>query len=159
MHEHNRQPGENPLEDLADELSRVLGDNQKELNAESAQHVQAGQVWMRNSAARTVDAHAVHSEDSALGLVRANTVDVNKSASGFIVAQDVHLDDSTNTVTIAKTAKVQNSTSVLLIAGRIEGDVKSVLTPWSAFAVGAGIGVVIYLLKNILFKISKSVTR
>ncbi|MEZ4708033.1 MAG: hypothetical protein R3A44_12545 [Caldilineaceae bacterium] len=159
MHEHNRQPGENPLEDLADELSQVLGDTPTELDSESTQHVQAGQVWMRNSAARTVDAHAVHSEDSALGVIRANTVDVNKSAAGFIVAQEVHLDESTNTVTIAKTAKVQNSTSVLLIAGRVEGDVKSVLTPMSAFAVGAGLGVMFYLLKSILSKISKSVSR
>ena len=157
MHEQNRQPGENPLEDLADELSRTLGETPKEIDSESAQHVQAGQVWMRNSAARSVSAHAVHSEDSALGLIRANTVDVHKSASGFIAAQDVRLDESTNTVTIAKTAKMQNATSILLIAGRVEGDVKSALTPLSAFAVGAGLGAMFYLLKNILSKIGKSV--
>ena len=159
MHEHNKQPGQNPLEDLADELSQALGDNQRELEETSAAQVQAGQVRMRDSAARTINAHALHSEDSALGFIRANMVEVSKSALGITVAQEAHLDESTNTVIIAKTANVKNSTSVLLIAGRIEGDVKSILTPVSALAIGAGIGVMVYLLKNIFSKIGKSAFR
>ena len=71
MHEQNRQPGENPLEDLADELSQALGETPKEIDSESAQHVQAGQVWMRNSAARSVSAPFSSTERTRIPTLRS----------------------------------------------------------------------------------------
>lgn len=160
MGKSNSQPSENPLEDLADELSQVLNsdvhNHAKELNATSTDQVQAGQVWMRDSAARTINAHAVHTEESAIGFTRTNTLEANNSALGMVGVKEAHIAESTNSIVLAKTVNLKNCTSVLLVAGRVEGDGKSVLTPITALAIGAGFGIAVYLLKYIFPKKGKS---
>ena len=60
MDEQLHSSYDNPLEAIADELSRALNSTSVDLNEAATDQVEAGQVSMRQSAARAVRANALH---------------------------------------------------------------------------------------------------
>ncbi len=85
--------------------------------------INAASVVTQQSAVQRLTADVVDAENSAFGNVRASTVDLDESAAGFIAADYV---------------KVENSRVFILLAPRVSGNVKAVLTLPAAFALGAG---------------------
>jgi hypothetical protein len=59
-------------------------------------------------------------------------------------------------VVVSASVKAQESTIGLLLAGRVEGDVKAMLTPMAALAFGAGVGVTITLLQQVIRRVRRS---
>ncbi|MCB0185962.1 MAG: hypothetical protein KDE31_16950, partial [Caldilineaceae bacterium] len=74
MDEHLYNSYDNPLEAVADELSRALNSTSVELNETSSDNIEAGQVVMRHSAARSVRANALQMEESAVAVVRTSSL-------------------------------------------------------------------------------------
>ncbi|MGE0058766.1 MAG: hypothetical protein AB7P33_08970 [Dehalococcoidia bacterium] len=85
--------------------------------------INAASVVAQQSAVQRLTADVVDADNSAFGNVRASTVDLDESAAGFIAADYV---------------KVENSRVFVLLAPRVSGNVKAVLTLPAAFALGAG---------------------
>jgi hypothetical protein len=83
----------------------------------------AASAVVQQSAVQHIEADVVDADNSAFGSVRASTVDLDESAAGFIAADYV---------------KVENSRVFVLLAPRVSGNVKAVLTLPAAFALGAG---------------------
>jgi hypothetical protein len=83
----------------------------------------AASAVVQQSAVQHLEADVVDADSSAFGSVRASTVDLDESAAGFIAADYV---------------KVENSRVFVLLAPRVSGNVKAVLTLPAAFALGAG---------------------
>ena len=75
-------------------------------------------------------------DNSAFGVVNASTVDLDESAAGFVAGDYV---------------KVENSSVFILLAPRVSGDVKAVLTLPAAFALGAGY----YLARRLMMRLSR----
>jgi hypothetical protein len=83
----------------------------------------AASAVVEQSAIQRLEADVVDADSSAFGSVHASTVDLDESAAGFIAADYV---------------KVENSRVFVLLAPRVSGNVKAVLTLPAAFALGAG---------------------
>ncbi len=83
----------------------------------------AASAVMQQSAVQRLAADVVDADYSAFGAVHASTVDLDKSAAGFVAGDYV---------------KIEDSKVFLLIAPRVSGNVKAVLTLPAAFALGAG---------------------
>jgi len=150
MNDRPDNQSENPLEDYAAEMSEALDSNPVELNETSAGHVEGGQVWMKNSAARSVQASALHLEESAAAFVSAGSVDAHDSAIGVAVSKEASLVDLNNSIMVAQHVEAQNVRTFALLAGRVDGEVRTVFTPATALAAGAGFAVSLWLVRQLL---------
>ena len=83
----------------------------------------AASAVLQQSAVQRLTADVVDADYSSFGAVHASTVDLDKSAAGFVAGDYV---------------KIEDSKVFLLIAPRVSGNVKAVLTLPAAFALGAG---------------------
>ncbi len=138
----------NPLEDFAAELSDSLPGKSVEIKNSSVDLVEGGQVKMQQSAARSVQASALNMEESAAGFVRAGSVDAGDSAIAVVVAADVNLDDVTTSLVAAKRVSARNIRAFAIVAAELDGDAKSVLTPVTALAAGAGFALTLVILRS-----------
>ena len=143
------EQSENPLEDLAAELSESLPSQPVEIKNSSVELVDGGQVQMQQSAARSVQASALNMEESAAGFVRAGSIDVSDSAIGVVLAADAKLDDVTTSVVAAKRVSARDIRAFAIFTAQLDGDAKSVLTPATALAVGAGCALTLLLFRGI----------
>ena len=140
MADLERDPQNNPLEDVAAAASNYLQGEKISLTGSSTRRIDAGQVKMQASSAGRVQAHAVHMENSAAGMVRAGSLETHNSASVVTIAREVHLTESGTPVVIAGDVKAAQVRTVLLAAGKVHGNVQTVFTVWSALAAGFGLG-------------------
>lgn len=154
MNDRPDNQSENPLEDYAAEMSEALDGAPVELNETSAGHVEGGQVWMKNSAARSVQASALHLEESAAAFVSADSVDAHDSAIAVAVTKEAKLADLTNSIMVAQHVEAQNMRTFALFAGRVDGEVKTVLTPVTALAAGAGFAVALWLIRQLFSRLN-----
>jgi len=138
MNEQPHNPDGNPLDEFANEFSNAWKGEPVEMNETAATHVEGGQVWMKQSAARSVQASALRLEGSAAGFVRAGMVDAHESAIGIAVAREMKLDQVSTPLLVAQQVEAKELQTVVLLAGQVRGQVKAVLTPLTALAVGAG---------------------
>lgn len=153
MDEHLYNSYDNPLEAVADELSRSLNSTSVDLNETSTGIVEAGQVTMRHSAARSVRANALHMEESAAALVSVQSVDAHESALGAVVARDAVLEDVTTPLIVAQNVRADEVQTFALIAAHVEGNVRALLTPLTAVAMGVGFAATLLLGKALLPKL------
>jgi hypothetical protein len=140
----------NPLEDFAAELSESLPGQSVEIKNSSVDQVDGGQVKMHQSFARSLKASALNMEESAAGFARAGSVDVADSAIGFLAAADVSLDDVNASVVAAKRVDAQNVRAFAIFAAELDGDAKSVLTPATALAAGAGFALSLFVIRSMV---------
>lgn len=153
MAKQPNEQSENPLEDLAAELSESLPSQSVEVKNSSVDLVEGGQVHMLQSAARSVQASALSMEESAAGFVRAGSVDANDGAVGVLLAADAQLDDVTASLVAAKQVSANDVRAFAVLAGKVDGDVKSVLTPATALAAGAGFALTLLVFRGLVSRL------
>jgi hypothetical protein len=105
---------ENVFEDF-EASARVDRSAVRILNAHSA--------TLERSAVQRLSSEAVNAQNSAMGLVHTSNLEMHESAAGAVFGDYV---------------KAENSSVVLLIAPRVSGNVKAVITLPVAFAFGFG---------------------
>lgn len=141
----------NPLEDFAEDMSQHIRGERVEVKNASVQELTGGRVSMHNSAARTVKASALDAEDTALAFVQADSLEAQESAIGLVMAREATLKEGNATFVMAETCRAEKAQIGLLLAARVEGPVKAVMTPLTGFAFGAGLGVILTLAR-LLFR-------
>jgi hypothetical protein len=96
----------------------------------------ATNATVEQSAVQRLSADALHAENSAIGVANASTIELEESAAGVVAGDYV---------------KVENSSVFLLLAPRVSGNVRAVLTLPTAFALGAGY----YLARRLVLGLSR----
>ena len=147
MSERPDSQSENPLEDLAAALSEGLGNKPVEFQSASTDEVRGGQVRMTQSAARTVSASALHMDESAAAVVRTGSLDAHDSNVAVAIARQATLSHVNSSLIVAQRVDAKDVRAVFVVGGGIRGDVRSVFTPLSAAALGAGFAIVLRLLQ------------
>lgn len=159
MAERPDSPSENPLEDLAAELSETLGSAPVDMENTSTDDVRGGQVRMSQSAARSVVASALHMDESAAAVARTSSLDAHDSSLGVVVARTAVLSDVTSSLIVAQKVDAADVRTVFLAGGDIRGEVRSVFTPLSAAALGAGFALAWWLLRSLVGMVERSRAR
>jgi len=99
---------------------------------------ETSRVNVGRSAVRSLSAATAGVQQSAIQRLTADVVDADRSAFGAVSASTVDLDESAAGLVTGDYIKVENSSVVILLAPRVSGNVKAVLTLPAAFALGAG---------------------
>jgi hypothetical protein len=153
MVDHPQEQNNNPLDDLADDLSTSTVAKNVDVHNASVDKIQGGRISMTKSAARRIEASALDMSDSAAVMVRADSLEMHDCATVAVVSKKATLQESNTSVVVSSSVKAQDSTIGLLVAGRVEGNVKAVLTPLAALAFGAGVGVTMTLLQVVIRRV------
>lgn len=95
-------------------------------------------VNVGRSAVRSIHAASAVVQQSAVQRLTADVVDADNSAFMTVNASTVDLDESAAGVVAGDYVKIENSRVFILLAPRVSGNVKAVLTLPAAFALGAG---------------------
>jgi hypothetical protein len=113
-----------------------------------ALRVQAEDVRITQGGVVFATTHKLRVTSGGLGGVVADEAELDQSAVQIVAARDeVEMDQTAAGVVIAKEAEVRDSAIGLLVTGRFEGHGNRVLMgPPAAFAFGAGVGLVLWLL-------------
>jgi uncharacterized protein (DUF169 family) len=90
------------------------------------------------SAVRQLTANVAHVERSAVQRLSAQSVDAANSAVGVANAATIELRNSAAGVAAGDYIRIEESKVFVLLAPRVSGNVKAVLTLPAAFAIGAG---------------------
>ncbi len=99
---------------------------------------ESSQVNVGRSAVRRVNATIANIEQSAVQQLTAETVRAENSALGMVNAATVELHESAAAVVASDYVRVEDGSVFLLLAPRVSGNVRAVLTLQAAFAFGAG---------------------
>jgi hypothetical protein len=142
-------PDANPLEEAAADLSADLERKHVDVKDSAVSSVQGGHVSMTESAARSVDAQAVNMTDSAAGFVQTKSLDMRDAPIGFAVSKEATIHSGDVGVLVSGRVKAKELCTWLVVAGKVEGDVKTLLSPLSALAMGAGFGLVVMVLRKL----------
>lgn len=111
--------------------------------------VSGDNVGVDHSAVQSIDAERVEMRGAAARDVRSESMDLDSSAVFQLRAADVHMNDCAAAVIVADSVVQRSSSTFLLMARRIEGDVTAVLTPASAFALGLGAVLGIWIIRRV----------
>jgi uncharacterized protein (DUF169 family) len=95
-------------------------------------------LMVGRSAVRQLNASVARIEQSAVQRLAAETVTASNSAFGVANATTFEVKDSAVGVAAGDYIRVEESRVFILLAPRVSGNVKAVLTPPAAFALGAG---------------------
>jgi hypothetical protein len=98
----------------------------------------AGHVNVGRSAVRNLNATTATIEQSAVQRLTAETLTAQKSAMGVVNGSTVEITESAAAVVAGDYVKVEESRVFVLLAPRVSGNVKAVLTLPAAFAFGFG---------------------
>lgn len=140
---------ENPLEEAAANLSADLEGKRVDLKDSVVGDVQGGHVAMRDSAARSVRAQALNMSDSGAGFVLSKSLDMREAAIGFAASEQVTVQSGNIGFLASGRLKAKELCTWLVVAGKVEGNVKTTLSPLSALALGAGFGLAVMLFRTI----------
>ncbi len=151
MADERNDQDENPLENLAEEISQSMQGTTVEVAQTFKDRVEGGQVHMADSAARSVNASALRMEDAVAGIVRSGSVDATDSLIGAATAEVMNLNDTAAVLMAAERVEAKNGVrAFILVAQRVEGPVNAVLTPLTALAAGAGLALGVVAFRRIL---------
>ncbi len=96
------------------------------------------QVNVGRSAVRSVNATVANVEQSAIQRLTAETVHAENSALGVVNAATVEIRDSAAATVVSDYVRIEDGSVFLLLAPRVSGNVRAILTLQAAFAFGAG---------------------
>ena len=151
MKEQPLPSNENPSDDLAAQLDEILSHAPSAaLHNAASENVVAGHVSLQDASVRSVKATAVRLEDAVAGIVRTGSFEATDSVVGWAVAREATLRTVTNSVLAATRVQADEVHAFAVIAGRVDGNVKTAVTPWMAFAAGAGFAAVMLLVNALL---------
>ena len=111
--------------------------------------VSGDHVGVGHSAVPSIEAERVEMRAAAARDVRSETVDLTDSVAAVIRAQDVHMRDCATIAVIGDQVQVRESQAIFLLGRRIEGDVHAVFTPASAFALGLGLVLGVWIIRRL----------
>ena len=128
------------LDDDGSALKGVMPQNVKadtvHINQGGAQTIKASTVTVSQGGAGRISADSVTIEQGGLGVARAKTLTLGPGASAFAV--------------VADEAKIEHgSNAVILIARSFEGDVQPTIDWRTALAFGAGLGLVLAIIRRL----------
>jgi hypothetical protein len=116
-------------------------------NAISA--VSGDNVGVDHSAVKSIDAERVEMHGAAARNVQTETMEVESSAVFMTRANDVQMRDCASVVVVGDRVTQHESPTIFLFARRVEGDIKAVFTPASAFALGLGGVLGIWIIRRV----------
>jgi hypothetical protein len=99
---------------------------------------ESGQVNVGRSAVRSLNATIANIDQSAIQRLTAETVHAENSAMGVVNGSTVELKNSAAAVVASDYVRIEEGSAFLLLAPRVSGNVRAVLTLQAAFAFGAG---------------------
>jgi hypothetical protein len=99
---------------------------------------EAGQVNVGRSAVRSLNATIANVEQSAIQSLTAETVHAENSAMGVVNGSTIEMKNSAAAVVASDYVRIEEGSAFLLLAPRVSGNVRAVLTLQAAFAFGAG---------------------
>jgi hypothetical protein len=99
---------------------------------------ESGQVNVGRSAVRSLNATVANVEQSAIQRLTAETVHAESSAMGVVNGSTVELKNSAAAIIASDYVRIEEGSAFLLLAPRVSGNVRAVLTLQAAFAFGAG---------------------
>lgn len=102
------------------------------------------------SAIGQLHANVAHVEQSAVQRLTAQSIEASGSALGIVNGTTVELKESAVGVAAGDYVRVEDSRVFVLLAPRVSGNVKAVLTLPAAFALGAGYFLARFALKALL---------
>ena len=105
---------------------------------------------MADSAARSVRAQALNMSDSGVGFVRTKSLDMRDAGIGFAASERITVQSGNVGFLATGRLKAEELCTWLVVAGKVEGNVKTTLSPLSALAMGAGFGLVVMLFRGLL---------
>ena len=105
-------------------------------------------VNVGRSAVRSLNAATAQVEQSAVQRLSASTVNAANSAFGVVNASTVELRESATCVVAGDYVRIEEGRVFLLMAPRVSGNVRAVLTLPAAFAFGAGSFVARHLIRS-----------
>ena len=90
------------------------------------------------SAVRSLHAANARVDRSAIQRLVAETAELENSAVGFVNAATVEVEESAAGIVAGDYVKIEDSKVFVLLAPRVSGNLKTVITLPVAFAIGAG---------------------
>jgi hypothetical protein len=99
---------------------------------------ETGQVNVGRSAVRSLNATIANVDQSAIQRLTAETVHAESSAVGVVNGSTIELRESAAAVVAGDYVRIEDGSVFLLLAPRVSGNVRAVLTLQAAFAFGAG---------------------
>jgi hypothetical protein len=108
---------------MTDNVSGDYQASQMTVGRSAVRSITATTASLERSAVQHLNSDAVTAERTALGVVQSSTAELRESAAGVVAGDYV---------------RVENSRVVFLLAPRVNGNMKVLLTVPSALAVGAG---------------------
>jgi len=119
-----------------------------ELGFAAIGRLDATEVAASYSAVGGAQGERVSVEIGALGGAIADRISVSQSAVGLLVAGEAEIEQALLRTVVARRVSFRRASGALvLIAGRVEGDVRTVLDWRGALAAGVAAGVVLALLR------------
>ncbi len=131
-------PHENPLDDFATKASQELAGRATEVTNSSVARVESGQVSLYESFAQSVQAAATYMDDAVAGVVKTGSLEASDVSIGLALANTVHAEAVEAGLLAAKRVESRELRAGLLLAVQVQGDVRTVLSPLTAAAIGAG---------------------
>lgn len=99
---------------------------------------ETAQVNVGRSAVRSLNASVANVDQSAIQRLEAHTVHAENSAIGVVNGSTIELRETAAAVVVSDYARIEEGRVFLLLAPRVSGNVRAVLTLQAAFAFGAG---------------------
>jgi hypothetical protein len=106
-----------------------------ELDQSAVRSVDGERVELRHTAAQNVHGDSLEVSDSAMFTLRASNVEMRECGAFAIIGENV---------------TVKDSGTFLLVARRVEGNVRTALTPAAAFGLAAGVVVGLGITRRLL---------
>jgi hypothetical protein len=129
-----------------------------ELHQAAAVKVQGGNVSAHETALGSVIAAHVELQNSGAAAINAEKVDVNGFA-GVVIAENAELGNTYAGMVGARQVRGERIESIVLLAGRVEGDVKTVVDTRTAILAGMVGGLLagtVLLIGRALFRYNRS---
>lgn len=134
--------------------AETINSEDVELNVAAAGMVNTQTLTARDSIIGGVNAGDAHISNSVVGGVRAGTVDVHGLVGG-VAGNAVHAENAYSVLTVAREVRGERIESLVLLAGRVEGEVHTLVDTRGAIVAGLVGGLfagVILLVGRIAFR-------
>lgn len=106
-----------------------------------ARRIVATDVGLRSGGAGVVTAESAGMQFSASMALRGDLVSMDRSAAGILMGERVALSNSASALTVAQNASLDGSSTVFLLAGNVEGPVKTVFDTRGSLLAGLTAGI------------------
>ncbi|HEX2282351.1 MAG TPA: hypothetical protein VHG52_11395 [Thermomicrobiales bacterium] len=118
-----------------------------------AEQITADRVVMEQSGAKSIEAKSAQLDQSGVVALGSDHTVLMQSSAIQVVAEEARLSKSSAFIVSAKQARLEES-KVVLFAGTADGEVKTLFTPVTAAALGAGFGLIFALASLVIRALS-----